>query len=351
MKLKLNILLFSLLILILSYLIISNNNNNKILTLISTINITSNISPTSYYTNYIWYKNNISLNNINTIYGMLLYYILEPFMLLSKLLSGPTIENMLLSRHKLIDYKLNELINNNIYDNNNNNNKKKKKNIIQIIEIASGLSCRGLRFIKRYNNNNNNNDNGNNNEFNITYIESDFQDMVNLKYKLLENELKDDNVNNNYIIVPVNALLENGTESLSYVMNKYFDYNEGVIVITEGLLPYFSNSQMNQFWSILSNELKKFSYGVYLTDIHIQSDVEDFTSKLFIQLLSLFVKSSVNTHYKSINELNLTLQNYNINHFNLYKPNDYNEIINEINGKGPEKVMILEVITKKDEKY
>ena len=151
----------------------------------------SSISPTAHYTSYVWIKNNLSFSNFHTYSGFLLYWILEPLMRVSLLFNGPTIENMLLARHQLIDQRLSKLI--------------ETGEITQIIELASGLSGRGRRFSKKYGNN-------------ITYIESDFKDMVNLKQKLLENEQLN---RQHHLILPINALLEDGNESLNHIIHQY----------------------------------------------------------------------------------------------------------------------------------
>jgi hypothetical protein len=335
---------------------------------LSLLHSESNISPTAHYTSYIWIKSSLSPRQFQTTLGVILFYLLEPFMLISRLLSGPTIENMLLARHLKIDERLTTWIEryeeeeekdedeeeeegkekregkNEIKKNEDENDQKKeKKKITTVIEIASGLSGRGLRFLQKYSN--------------LTYIETDFDDMIQLKYQLCQqiSQESQSNLSTRHFFVPLNALLSTGPQSLSSVIETKTKSNEGIVIITEGLLAYFSQSQMDQFWSVLSSEFQFSSNQprpmIYLTDIHVLSDIDDIYSSAFKGLLSWFVGSEVNSQYKSINHLIQSLAPYfksnnqknNEPMINLYQPIDGNGKASLKGKSGAEKVLILEI--------
>ena len=116
------------------------------------------ISPTAHYTGYTWVKNGLSDNRLATAKGYYLFLSLEPFMILGRWFKTATLEDMLLTRHQLLDKKLDDAI--------------KSGRVTQIIEVAAGLSPRGLRFTKKYGDK-------------IKYIEADLPDMVKLKKSLI----------------------------------------------------------------------------------------------------------------------------------------------------------------------
>jgi len=93
---------------------------------------TSRISFTALYTGYVWYKHGLSDEILKTEQGAWLYRSLKPFNALANRLSpGLSLETMLLQRHALIDHFLTEAI--------------AENGSLQIIEVAAGLSPRGLR--------------------------------------------------------------------------------------------------------------------------------------------------------------------------------------------------------------
>jgi O-methyltransferase involved in polyketide biosynthesis len=228
----------------------------------------SSISPTAHYTSYIWVKHELSPSQFITPTGILLFFILEPLMMISRLVNGPTVENMLVARHKMIDLKLEELI--------------EKGQVTQIIEIASGLSGRGTRFVKKYGNN-------------ITYFETDFVKMVSLKQKLLAEQAIP--IPTNHKFIPLNALKSSGPDTLESLFHHHIQSYRGVVVVTEGLLPYFTQQETHRFWSLLSKELSVVAFGVYISDLYLKEDIRnDFFSQTFLNLLSLFVQKKVTSY-------------------------------------------------------
>src|SRR3954467_7189329 len=94
------------------------------------------ISPTAHYTGHVWGRNGLSHPELATLEGRLLFDALAPAMIASRALGGPTLEGLLLARHRIID----DLLANAIDDG----------RVAQAIEIGCGMSPRGWRFAERY---------------------------------------------------------------------------------------------------------------------------------------------------------------------------------------------------------
>src|ERR687883_1073412 len=94
------------------------------------------ISPTAHYTGHVWGRNGLSHPGLGTLEGRLLFDALAPAMVVSRALGGPTLEGMLLARHRIIDALLARAIDDG--------------RVSQVVEVACGMSPRGWRFAERY---------------------------------------------------------------------------------------------------------------------------------------------------------------------------------------------------------
>lgn len=246
-------------------LLFNNNSNSN----------SSLISPTAHYTGYTWVRNGLSDNRLATDKGYYLFYSLEPFMILGRWFKAATLEDMLLTRHQLLDKKLEDAI--------------ESGRVTQIIEVAAGLSPRGLRFAKKYGDR-------------IKYIEADLPAMVKLKKSLISFDLS----NRHHLMVDVNALQTDdaATDSLlSVARNNGFSLDEGTAIITEGLVNYFSQDNLILMWSKFAATLSLFPTGMYISDIHLSGHSTDFKAKAFKLMLSMFVRRSVHNHFKTTDEV------------------------------------------------
>src|SRR4051794_16256518 len=61
------------------------------------------IGPTAHYTGHAWGRNGLSHPELATLEGRLLFGALAPAMTASRALGGPTLEGLLLARHRIID--------------------------------------------------------------------------------------------------------------------------------------------------------------------------------------------------------------------------------------------------------
>src|SRR3954471_21693303 len=109
------------------------------------------ISPTAHYTGYVWFVHGQSHEAFATPTGRFMYRALHGANLLAHKVHLPTLEGMLLARHRVIDLRLAQAID--------------AGEIEQIVEVACGLSPRGWRFRTRYGDR-------------ITYVEADLPGMI-----------------------------------------------------------------------------------------------------------------------------------------------------------------------------
>src|SRR5512144_2671696 len=93
------------------------------------------ISPTAHYTGETWVRNGLSHPQLATWQGRVLHGTLALPNAPSRLLGGPSLDSLLLARHRIIDALLEDLI---------------SGGVSQVIEAAGGMSPRGWRFSQRY---------------------------------------------------------------------------------------------------------------------------------------------------------------------------------------------------------
>lgn len=223
------------------------------------------ISPTAHYTGYVWARNGLSDPALETVEGRVLFESLRPWMAMSAMLGGGTLESYLLTRHRAIDARLEGAID--------------AGHVSQVIEVAAGLSARGLRFKRRYSER-------------LTYIEGDLPAMVQRKRSALGELQK------GHRIEELDALSD---ESLAAVAAT-LDPREGLAFVTEGLLGYLERDQVAGIWRRFARTLGGFSAGVYISDMHI-GELQNAQVRAFRVLLSLFVRGRVHLHFGSEEEV------------------------------------------------
>jgi O-methyltransferase involved in polyketide biosynthesis len=196
------------------------------------------VTPTAHYTGYVWVRNGLSHPALATTEGRMLYASLAPVMTASRLLGGATLESYLLARHRAIDVLLDRAI--------------ERDGISQVIELAAGLSPRGWRYTKRYGDR-------------IAYIEADLPEMAARKRRALE---RIGPLPERHRVFAIDALRERGGETLG-VLAEQLDREQGLAIITEGLLGYLSSSEVGVLWRRLARILSDFQQGRYISDVHL----------------------------------------------------------------------------------
>jgi O-methyltransferase involved in polyketide biosynthesis len=273
-------------------------------------NKSAKISPTAHYTGYIWWKYGLSDERLRSKQGVILYYLLQPMMFISGKTNGPQLKDFLLARHKLIDLQLQEAI--------------ESGKVTQVIEIAAGLSPRGLRFAKKYGNK-------------ITYIEADLEGMANRKRELISDIID----NKHHQIVTIDALADEGSQSLAEISQK-FSKDQGVAIITEGLVNYFDENNVRGMWKRFANTLSQFPHGLYFSDIHLASHNKGRQANVFSKILSTFVRGGVFLHFSQREDAEKVLQDSGFKTAKLHKPGDWKNKVKECDAKGANLVRVIE---------
>lgn len=229
---------------------------------------TSGISFTALYTGEVWRRNGLSAPFLTSRLGQSLYLAAKPFEWLSKAAWGANNELILLQRHRIIDHLLEEAIS--------------ACPDLQVVEIACGLSPRGVRFCERYPE--------------LTYLEADLPEMAARKRTLLQAAGR---LTARHRVVECNILAEDGDIALEAVFARELDGQRPVVVITEGLINYFSLETVSGFWRRLAQLLKTFPSGSYLTDLYPGYEWHSFVrvANRLKGALALATHAEVNLHF------------------------------------------------------
>jgi O-methyltransferase involved in polyketide biosynthesis len=229
------------------------------------------ISPTALYTAAVWSRNGLSHPALATAEGRALFWALEPLMVASRTLGGPSLEPTLLARHRLIDHLLAEAID--------------AGRVSQVIEVASGLSGRGWRFAERFG-------------ARITYVETDLPDMAARKRAALDSAGV---LGAHHRVVELDAMSDGGPDSIAAVAAG-LDREGGLAVVTEGLLNYYGRDDVEALWARIAEALRAFAHGLYLADLRLASDALGLPERAFAAGLSAFVRGSLHLHFADAGE-------------------------------------------------
>ena len=233
------------------------------------------IGPTAHYTGYVWARNGLSHPELATTEGRILFDSLQPAMLASRALGGPTLEAYLLARHRTIDALLESAID--------------RDEVSQVIEVAAGLSPRGWRFTQRHGGR-------------LTYVEADLPEMAARKRAALERMVS---LTDHHQVRVVDALKDDGPDSLVAVTAD-LDTRQGLAIITEGLLGYLPTDSVHGLWRRFASSLGEFPRGRYISDLHLGGAVTPQV-RAFRLLLSAFVRGRVYLHFDDAREAEAAL--------------------------------------------
>jgi O-methyltransferase involved in polyketide biosynthesis len=227
------------------------------------------IGPTAFYTGEVWARHGLSHPELTRVEGRVLHAMTAPTFMMSRLLGGPTLDGMLLGRHRVID----ALLENAIADG----------RVGQVLEVACGMSPRGWRFTERHGD--------------LLYVEADLPSMAARKREALARIGRP----NTHRVVELDALADDGPLSLDAVAEN-LDESKGLAVITEGLLSYLPREAVLQLWANFAHTISRFGHGVYLADLHVDEDAPALLARVFEGLLSAFVRSPVSVHFQEVDE-------------------------------------------------
>jgi len=253
----------------------------------------SGISFTALYTGAVWHRYGLSDDVLATDQGRWLYHLMTPFEAASKAVVGGNIRTFLLQRHLIIDHLIEQAI---------------ESGITQVLEIACGMSPRGLRLRNKFPH--------------IHMAEADLPAMATRKASRL---LVSGHLGQNHQVMPVDILDESGDQSLETIINRTFDNREPVIVITEGLTSYFSLETISGFWERLANCLRERPGSVYLSESYLmpKQPLLNGTLKSLGALLGSVTRSDVSFHFQDDTQALEHMTHCGFPNVTLHNPADY----------------------------
>lgn len=222
------------------------------------------ISPTAHYTGETWVRNGLSHPQLATWQGRVLHGTMALPNAASRMLGGPSLEGVLLSRHRIIDALLEDLI---------------SGGVSQVIEAACGMSPRGWRFSERYGEK-------------LTYIEADLPAMAQRKRAALAQM---GSLGDHHRVADLDVLQDGGAGSLESLVET-LDPAAGLVIITEGLLVYFDDPTVEALWVRLARALQPFAKGAYLSDLRFATPDPGVAERAFELILGAFVRGKVHAY-------------------------------------------------------
>ncbi len=234
------------------------------------------ISPTAHYTGYVWFAHGHSHEAFATRRGQVMYQVLRAPNAAARAIGLPTLEGMLLARHRLIDRRLAQAI--------------EAGEVTQVVEVAAGLSPRGWRFRTRYGDR-------------ITYVEADLADMIRHKRHVLA-ELGGETAHHR--TAEIDALREDGPTSIDAICAT-LDPARGTAIITEGLINYFDRATVAAMWRRFAHALARFPHGLYLSDVILREGNRSPLVAGFGMLLGIFVRGRVHVDFANADDVEATL--------------------------------------------
>lgn len=250
------------------------------------------ISPTAHYTGYVWARHGIGPAALATRTGAVLYNALRPVMGASARGGGPTLEGLLLGRHRAMDTLLTEAI--------------ESGRVGQVVEIAAGLSPRGLSYATTY-------------AGRLTYVEADLPAMAQQKREALER--LGTPLPAGHRVVDIDALATDGPLSLEALFAQ-LDPTVGTAVITEGLLNYLPADAVTGLWARIAAGLRRFPAGVYLSDLHLAGENHSPLLSSFSTLLGAFVRGKIHFHFADAAAATEALRAAGFSAAALHRPDD-----------------------------
>lgn len=234
------------------------------------------VSPTAHYTGQVWVRHGLSHPDLATWQGRVLFDALRPAMSVSRALGGPTLEGLLLARHRVIDDLLRREI--------------EAGRISQVIEPACGMSPRGWRFMRRYGDD-------------LTYVEADLPAMAERKRGALA---RMGSLSDCHRVAEIDVLRDEGPASIASIVGS-LQPDRGLAIVTEGLLTYLDQEAVLATCRRFATALARFSEGRYLADLRLGGD-GGAAERAFDVVLSTFVRGGVYRHFADEAEAAVALQ-------------------------------------------
>jgi O-methyltransferase involved in polyketide biosynthesis len=279
---------------------------------------TARISPTAYYTGHVWCRNGLSDPALDTREGAVLFAALRPVMRVGRALTGGVaLEEMLLQRHLIIDRLLARAV--------------ESGRVGQVLEIAAGMSGRGLRFARRHGG------------AGLVYVEGDLPAMAARKRSRIAAAGL---TLPRHHVVAIDVLTDGGPLSLAEATGALFDRSKGIAVITEGLLAYFDTPTTERLWHRLAGFVAPFVDDVYLSDSHLGQRMNVPAVRVFRQMLRVFARGKTHVHFARESQIAPALARQGFVRVTVHHPVDWAAELSLPGVGGMEAVQVLEASTR-----
>ncbi|HYG96633.1 MAG TPA: class I SAM-dependent methyltransferase [Solirubrobacterales bacterium] len=271
------------------------------------------VSPTAHYTGETWVRNGLSHPRLATWQGRALHRSLALPLAASKAAGGPTLEGLLLARHRIIDSCLDELI---------------EGGVSQVVEVACGMSPRGWRFARRYGDR-------------IAYVEADLPAMARRKREALEEM---GSLGDRHRVVDLDLLRTGGPGSLESLAEG-LDPAAGLAIVTEGLLTYLDDATVEALWARLATVLGRFDQGAYLSDLRFARPDRGVPERAFDLILSAFVREKVHAYRGDEASAAAVLRDAGFGAVRLHRGDDHPAAADLKGDRGAGVIYVIEAIT------
>jgi len=280
---------------------------------------TARISPTAYYTGHVWCKNGLSDPALDTREGAALFLLAQPIMRIARnFTGGVTLEDMLLQRHRVIDHLLARAI--------------ESGRIGQVLELAGGMSGRGIRFSRRYA------------DLGLRYVEGDLPAMAARKRASLATVSL---LGGRLSVVDVDVLHDEGPRSIGEATRALLDPNVGTAIVTEGLLNYFDLESVAGMWQRFSRFLRQFPRDLYVADVYLEGAVAHLPAvRGFRRMLETFTRGQTHLHFQERPEVVDALRTHGFAVAQVHRPRDLASVVTLPALSGPDVVHLIEASTR-----
>jgi O-methyltransferase involved in polyketide biosynthesis len=244
------------------------------------------ISFTAHYTGYIWFKEGISHAALASNKGRWLVRLLSPLETWAENIVGDSMRSTLRQRHALIDRRLDLFL--------------VEHPDAQILEIATGLSPRGWRYRQKFPN--------------LVYIEADLPEMAAAK-RLALSQIESPTPR-----IEAVDLFGEGFQQLLDTL----DPQKPLIIISEGLVNYFTKQMLHDLWTRLATGLNRFPIGVYLTDVYAEPVTRRLARIIWnsSKLLKVISRSAFTFHFVSPTQAIDAMRAAGFKHSQVFQPSD-----------------------------
>lgn len=270
------------------------------------------VSPTAHYTGETWVRNGLSHPELATWQGWALHHALALPLATSKAFGGPTLEGLLLARHRIVDSILTDWID---------------AGVSQVVEVACGMSPRGWRFSQRFGDR-------------LTYVEADLPAMAQRKREALA---RMGALTDHHRVADLDVLDEGGPDSLEALVES-LDPAGGLVIVTEGLLTYFDDATVDNLWARLASALGQFSHGVYLSDLRFARPDRGVPERAFDLILSAFVRGKVHAYRGDERAAEAALRSAGFEEARLHRGADHPAAADVADDPGASVICVLEAI-------